>query len=131
MNTKVAIASQDKQTVSGHVGMCNHFFIYEIDEQGNYDKFSLDLKENQILRYSFHEDPSLNPENPLFEVDYLFANSVGQGAVDNLAARKVQAFAIEEQNPDEAIKKLIEGQLEVYAEESKGSGCGCNCGGHN
>jgi predicted Fe-Mo cluster-binding NifX family protein len=130
MTTKIAITSQDKETVSGHVGMCNHFFLYEVDEEGKVQKKSLELADNQILRYSFHEDPSPNPQNPLFEVDFLFAKGMGQGAVNNLAARNVKAYSIEEENPDIAIQKLIEGTLEAFSEEGSHGG-GCNCGGHH
>ena len=111
--------------------MCNHFFIYDIDEAGSFKKQSLDLADNQILKYSFHDDPSPNPENPLFECDFLFANGMGQGAVQNLAARNVKAFSIEEVNPDVAIEKLIDGSLEAYADEMAHAGGGCNCGGHH
>lgn len=132
--TKVAITSEDKQTVSGHVGMCNHFFIYEIDENGTIEKKSLSLNENQILRYTFHEDPSENPTNPLFEVDILLANGLGQGAVNNLAAHNVKAHSIREVDPDIAIQKLIDGTLEAYAvghHNHKEGEAGCNCGGHH
>lgn len=133
MITKVAITSEDKSTISGHIGKCNHFFVYEIDDNGSFTKSSLELNENQILHYSFHEDPSPEPQNPLFEMNMILANDLGEGAVNNLARQRVAAHQIMEQDPDEAIKKLVEGTLQAYRvgdhHHHGGGGCGCGSGG--
>lgn len=129
MITKVAITSEDKSTISGHIGTCNHFFVYEIDDNGSFTRSSLELNENQILHYSFHEDTSTEPQNPLFEMNMILTTKLGEGAFNNLARHRVAAHQIMEENPDEAIQKLVEGTLQAYRvgdHHHHGGGC---CGG--
>jgi predicted Fe-Mo cluster-binding NifX family protein len=135
MNTKVAISAEDGKTISGHISTCKHFFVYDITESGQFEKSSLHLDDNQILKYAFHEDQTPEPQNPLFDVNMILTGSLGQGAVNNLAARHVASHQIMEQDPDEAISKLIDGTLQAYRvgdhhhDHHGHGGCGCGSGG--
>jgi predicted Fe-Mo cluster-binding NifX family protein len=138
MLTKIAISSQNKRTITGHAGKCHHFYIYTIDENGNFEKESLTLEKGNALHDSFHGDG--NPKNPIFEMDIFLTESIGQGAIQKLTGYGVRTHIIKETDPDTAIKKLIEGTLQAYAstphehnhnhDHQHGEG-GCkNCGGH-
>ena len=115
MNTKVAISSQNKKTITGHAGKCLHFYIYTIKEDGNFDKELIHLEKNETLSYTFHEDKTPSPFNYLFDMDILLTLQIGQGGVLRLAKQNVTAYMVQEKNPDTAIKKLIEGTLEAIA----------------
>lgn len=133
MSTKVALTFENQKTVSGHAGHCQHYLIYEIDDNGSFQKQELNLSEEQTLHYTFHDDPSPNPHNPLFDVDMLLVESIGNGAIKRLAQHHVAAHIIREEDPDIAIQKLVEGKLEAYAPEGghQHGGCGCGSGHHH
>jgi predicted Fe-Mo cluster-binding NifX family protein len=132
MITRVAVASQNKKTITSHAGKCRHFYIYSIDREGNYTKELVDLSKEETLHYTFHEDPAANPHNYLYDMDILLTQSIGQGAIQKLALQNVTAYIIQETDPDTAIKKLIEGTLEAFAPVSSHKGhASCNCGGHH
>lgn len=132
MSTKVAVTSQDKKTITGHAGKCRHFYIYTIDTEGNFKKDLIDLSKNETLHHTFHDDPSANPHNYLYDMDIILTQSMGQGAINRLATQNVTVYAIQETDPEIAIKKLIEGTLEAFAPVSNHkSHTSCNCGGHH
>lgn len=137
MITKIAITSQNKRTVTEHAGKCRNFFVYEVDEEGNIKKDMLLLEKEQMLHESLHSEGT---ENPIFNMNMLLTGSIGQGAVQKLAAKGIRAYIIKETDPDTAIEKLIQGTLQAYAnahhhhhdndhEHEGHGGCGCNCGG--
>ena len=130
MSTKVAITSQNKKTITGHAGKCRHFYIYTIDTEGNFEKELIDLAKDETLHHTFHDDPSPNPHNYLYDMDIILTESMGQSAVVKLATQNVTVYSIQETDPELAIKKLIEGTLEAFAPVSNHkSHTSCNCGG--
>ena len=140
MQTKVAVSSQNKRTITGHAGKCYHFYIYTIEEDGSYQKESLKLEKGNSLHDVLH-GPVEN--HPIFEMDILLTQSIGQGAVQKLASKNLRAHNIQEEDPDTAIKKLIEGTLQAYASaphdhshhhhhhHEHGEGGCSNCGGEH
>lgn len=137
MHTTVAISSQNKKTITGHAGKCYHFYIYTIDEDGQYTKESLTLEKGNSLHDVLH---ATMQSHPIFDVDILLTQSIGPGAIQKLAAKKVSAHNILETDPDTAIQKLIEGTLQAVANVEHHhhhehnhhhgeEGCS-NCGGH-
>lgn len=125
MKTIVAITSQNKKTITKHAGECRNYLIYTIEKDVITNKKVLELQDNEILKYTFHDDKSKNPKNLLFDVDILLTGSIGQGGVTKLANQNVTAYIIEEKDPDMAIDKLIKGTLEAIAPVSHKKG-GCN-----
>jgi len=115
MSIKVAIASDDKQTMGGHAGKCQNYIIYTIDDKGNYTKELKELAENETLRYTFHSDESENPTNYLFDMDFVLTTMIGQGGTVKLAKQGVKALIVKEApTTDEVVEKLINNTLEVY-----------------
>jgi len=151
MNTKIAISSNKKGTITEHAGKCSFFYVYTIDSEGKYTKDTLELEKGQRLHDSFENTAT---ENPIFDMDMLLTQSLGQGAIENLATKNVKAYIIQETDPDTAINKLIEGTLKAYVSDNqhhhehnnnnccssdsndhdhnhKEHSCGCGNGGHH
>ena len=128
MKTVVAITSQNKKTVTKHAGECRNYLVYTIENDKIIDKKVLELQDNEILKYTFHEDKSANPKNLLFDVDILLTGSIGHGGVNKLANQNVTAYIIKEKDPVIAIDKLIKGTLEAFAPVSHNKG---GCGHHH
>jgi predicted Fe-Mo cluster-binding NifX family protein len=131
MSTKVAITAQDKLNITGHAGHCDFFFLYEIDEEGNFHKSSVEVNENDSLHNFLHGNPASFANHFIKNVDILLTQAIGQGAINKLMNHQVATYIIKENNPDTAIQKLIEGTLESYgsANDHNGAHAGCNCGG--
>ncbi len=134
METIVAVTSQNKKTVTKHAGECRNYFIYTLKNNKITSKKVLELEDNEILKYTFHEDKSNNPKNILYDVDILLTGSIGPGGVNRLANQNVTAYVINEKDPDIAVDKLIKGTLEAFAPVSHKkhhiSKCP-NCNGHH
>jgi predicted Fe-Mo cluster-binding NifX family protein len=134
MSTKIAVSSQNKKTITGHAGKCLHFFIYNVNSEGNFEKESLTLEKDNSLHEGIH---GINRAHPIFDMDILLTLSIGSGAIQKLATKGVTAYNIQENDPDMAIKLLIEGTLKVYSNHSHSheghqhGHAGCNCGGHS
>ena len=125
MDIKVAVASANKRSTMGHAGKCQNYYIYTIDEQGNYTKELKELEENQTLRYTFHDDTSDNPQNYLFDMDIIIVTMIGQGGINKLAHQNVRALIVKKASTtDEIIDQLIAGTLKT--EEAKPHGHGHN-----
>lgn len=135
METIIAVTSQNKKTVTKHAGECRNYFIYTILKNEVTSKKVLELHDNEILKYTFHEDKSNDPKNILYDVDILLTGSIGPGGVNNLAKQNVTAYVIKEKDPDVAVEKLIKGTLEAFAPVSHGKhhhGEKCsNCDDHH
>jgi len=120
METIVAVTSQNKKTITKHAGECRNYLIYTIKNNEITSKKVMELHDNEILKYTFHEDRSANPKNLLYDVDILLTGSIGPGGVNRLANQNVTAYVIKEKDPDIAIEKLIKGTLEAFAPISHG-----------
>ena len=120
METIVAVTSQNKKTITKHAGECRNYLIYTIKNNEITSKKVMELHDNEILKYTFHEDKSANPKNLLYDVDILLTGSIGPGGVNRLANQNVTAYVIKEKDPDIAIEKLIKGTLEAFAPISHG-----------
>lgn len=115
MNIKVAVASDDKMSMDGHAGKCQNYFIYEIDDKGNYTKELKELAKKETLRYTFHSDKSENPTNFLFGMDIILVTEIGQGGAMKLANQGVKALIVRKaETTDEVVDQLIAGTLDVF-----------------
>ena len=114
MKIKVAITSQNKRTITKHAGECRNFLIYTIEDEKVISKEVLSLESNRTLKYTFHEDPSEIPFNPIYETDILLSGSIGKSGVNKLTMNNVAAYVIQEKDPDVAIEKLLNGTLQAF-----------------
>lgn len=136
MSTTIAISIQKNNTISGHAGKCRRFTVYTVDTEGNYTHELLELNKGEALHDALHGDVQTNA---IFDMDILLTQSLGQAAIEKLAIKDVRAYVIKEEDPETAIKKLIDGTLQAHAgAEHQHQGhdhghnhghAGCNCGG--
>ncbi|MDE2184720.1 MAG: nitrogen fixation protein [Alphaproteobacteria bacterium] len=119
---KVAVTSQNFQTITPHAGKARRFLVYEIDAGGEaVETARLDLP----MEMSMHE--FRGGMHPLDEVQVLIAGSAGPGFIAKMKARGITAVTTSETDPRTAIKAYFAGTLEPAGEDE---GCKCSCGGH-
>jgi len=109
---KIAIASQDKQTITPHAGRCQNFWIYDIDQTAVLGKSFLELPKEQ----SFHNSSPHAP-HPLDEVQVLIAGGMGRELVGRLARKEIEGIVTQEINPDQAVSAYLEGSLKRESPE--------------
>ena len=107
---KIAIASQDQQTVTAHAGRCQNFWIYETSETTVLSKSILELPKEQ----SFHHSSPHKP-HPLDEVQVLIVESMGRGVVCCLANKGIEGIVTRETSPDQVVSAYVEGSLQREA----------------
>ncbi|MFA5403584.1 MAG: NifB/NifX family molybdenum-iron cluster-binding protein [Ignavibacteria bacterium] len=114
---KIAVASDNGITLTGHVGRCEMFIVFEIikNEIINIGKrinsFTMHKQENHQ-----HEHNGTNRHggivNGLKDCNYLVCSSCGQGLIDDLLLSGVQTILTEEMEAEKAVKLFIEDKLE-------------------
>jgi predicted Fe-Mo cluster-binding NifX family protein len=110
---KIAVASQNRKTVTGHAGKCRKFWIYEINGNQVLDRALLELPMEQ----SFHESGPGAP-HPLDDVNVLISAGMGQGLKFRLKQKGIQALATPETDPDRAVAAWLVGALEELPAEA-------------
>jgi len=103
---KIAIASQNKTSVTGHTGRCQKFWIYEINEQKIEKKSLLELPKEQ----SFHNS-SPDQSHPLNEVQVLISGGMGRGLVRRLASYGIEGIVTQETDLEKALAAYLDGTL--------------------
>jgi len=105
---KIAVTSQDRNTITAHAGMCRRFWIYAVDDgQQTGGKTLLELSKEQSL----HESHGAGP-HPLDAVNVLIAGGMGSGLADRLARRGIRALVTSETDPDRAVAAFVAGRLD-------------------
>ncbi len=115
MKAKVAVTTNRKgDKLTEHAGHVRFFKIYEIDEEeGVLSAKVIKVDKEHVLHNLLHS-PNINlEEHEVLKSQILLTGGVGQGAIHKLYQLGVRAYLIEEKNPDEAIKQLIEGTLKA------------------
>ena len=100
---KIALASQNGRSLTGHAGKCRHFFIYD-SESGAAQ--SLHLAPGQSL----HDWPGHSPHS-LAGVDAVVAASVGIGVAGKLRHCGVQVLATPERDLARVVAQLVAEKL--------------------
>lgn len=101
---RIAVASQNFRTVSGHAGKTRRFLVFEAGPgQPAQEVERFDLP-REMAMHDFHgEGP-----HPLDTVDAVIAASAGDGFARRMAARGVLAAVTEEPDPGRAVEALLE-----------------------
>jgi predicted Fe-Mo cluster-binding NifX family protein len=117
---KIAIASQDRVRVSGHVGHCQCFWLYELADGRVVQRTLVELAPEQTFHASHHSIPA-----GLQGMDVLVAAVMGPGLRDTLSARGIGTVATDEVDLEVVALKAAAGRLaDVPARVA------CGCGGH-
>ncbi|MCI0473248.1 MAG: NifB/NifX family molybdenum-iron cluster-binding protein [Ignavibacteria bacterium] len=126
---KIAAASDNGKTITGHVGRCEMFIVFDIDGKviTNVEKrensFTMHKKTGQHQQHLHNhghehgrEHTGTGRHNGIIEglkdCSYLFCCSGGPGLIDDLNANGIQTFFTGEMEAEEAVKLFLEDRLQ-------------------
>jgi predicted Fe-Mo cluster-binding NifX family protein len=105
---KIAVASQNRKTITEHAGKCRKFWIYEIDDKTVVKKTMVELAKEQ----SFHEHRGAGP-HPLDGINVLISGGAGHGLIRRLNNMGIQGLVTAETEPDSAVAHFLNGTLKL------------------
>lgn len=118
---KIAVASDDGKTITGHVGKCEMFLVFEVNnkEITNFEKrensFTMHKKGGHQYQHHNHEHQSNGRHTGIIEglkdCNYLFCCSGGPGLIDDLNANGIQTIFTEELNAEDSVKMFLDNKL--------------------
>jgi predicted Fe-Mo cluster-binding NifX family protein len=134
---KIAVASDDGITITGHVGKCDTFIVFDITDKKitNVEKrvntFTMHKKEGHQHEHEghqhHHEQQGAGKHTGIIEglkdCNYLFCCSGGPGLIDDLNANGIQTIFTDELKAEEAVKLFLEDKLKSDPDRK--------CKGHN
>jgi predicted Fe-Mo cluster-binding NifX family protein len=103
---RIALASQNRRSLTAHAGKCRHFFLVDTTTPGMAQ--SLELSPAQVL----HVWPGEGP-HPLEGIELLVAASIGSGVVEKLSRRGIRALATPERELSRIVEKLLDNSLPI------------------
>jgi len=121
---KIAVATDDFLTVTGHIGRCNGFIIYEMNKN---EIASREQKENTFTHHKMsehhhgeHEQNHSHGHESLVEglkgCSALICTAAGWRAVEDLKRNNIDVIFTNEVDADTAALKFAEGTLEISEE---------------
>lgn len=110
---RIALASQNRRTLTAHAGKCRHFFIVDTDNTAAAPA-SVNLAPAELLH-----NWSGNGPHPLDGVDTLIAATVGTGVAVKLARRGMRVLATPERDLARVVERLMDNSLPVEAIRSE------------
>ena len=123
---KIAVATNNQKTVTGHIGRCKGFNIYETE--GNSIK-NIEFRENTFThhRQGLHHEGHHHGGhghghgherllNGIGDCKYLIFQSGGWRIIEDLKANNIQPILTDEKIADEAVQKFLNGELEQKEE---------------
>ncbi len=126
---KIAVATNNKETVAGHVGKCKAFLVYEIE---NEKIKRIELRENTFTNHNrdqhqhHHGYGGGHGHGRLVEglkdCSTLIFKSGGWRMIENLQENNIHPIITDEKIADTAVEKFIKGELE----EQELTGCNEN-----
>lgn len=132
---KIAVSTADGVSICGHLGMCNQFIIYNVDDKSIVSKEIRNVKpvhgpgehdHNHGAGHGHHEHGEHSHGGvvgALSDVSAIITNGMGGRFAMALEAAGVKPVITPAQDPDAAVQAYLDGTLDV-------SGSSCNCGGH-
>jgi len=111
---KIAVSSQNQTNVTGHLGHCQKFWIYDVDNTAIQNKQLLQLTKAQ----SFHES-SPKESHPLDDVQVLISGSMGNGLFRRIESKGIKPIVTTETDPDAAVTDYLAGSLVVKTPEER------------
>jgi predicted Fe-Mo cluster-binding NifX family protein len=115
---KIAIATNDGKRVTGHIGRCRSFMIYQLEENKVVDK---ELRENVFTHHRTHQGHHHHGEggghnhtqliNGLKDCSYLVSSGGGWRIVEDLKQNNITPIFSDIETVEEAVDKFIAGEL--------------------
>ncbi len=119
---KIAVASDDGKTITGHVGKCEMFIVFDISDKKitNIDKRENSLTMHKKDGHQHHEHHAHQHDgvgrhtgiiNGLKDCEYLFCCSGGPGLIDDLKTNGIKTILTDEMEAETAVKLFLEDKL--------------------
>jgi predicted Fe-Mo cluster-binding NifX family protein len=119
---KIAVASDDGVNLTGHVGRCEMFIVFDITDKDivNTEKrlnsFTMHKSGNHQHEHHNHENPGAGKHGGIIDglkdCNYLFCCSGGPGLIDDLKISGIQTIFTEEMEAEKAVKLFLDDKLE-------------------
>jgi predicted Fe-Mo cluster-binding NifX family protein len=109
---KIAVSSQNQTNVTAHLGRCQKFWIYDVDNSTIQDKQLLQLTKDQSFRESSRKDP-----HPLDTVQVLISGSMGHGLARRLESKGIRPIITPETDLDKAVTAYLDESLVIITPE--------------
>ena len=115
--TKIAIPSDDQETISGHFGRTKGFLIYDVDENNVSNKMYV---ENNFTGHAHghHHDHQHDHQHShggilqaLKDCKVIIARGMGRRLLIDFETNNKEVFVTDTSNADEAIDQYIKGVL--------------------
>ncbi|MBX3009312.1 MAG: hypothetical protein KF816_14925 [Melioribacteraceae bacterium] len=117
---KLAIATDDFSTVTGHIGRCNGFLIYEIEDN---QIISREERENVFTNHKLdgdhhhgthnHSHGHSNLVTGLNDCSHLICSSAGWRVVEDLKKNGIEVIFTSENDAETAALTYCNGELDV------------------
>lgn len=114
---KIAVATDDYKTVTGHIGRCNGFIIYELDKNIIVNS---EQKENTFTHHKIGEHHHGGHDHPhgharlidaLAGCSHLICTSAGWRVVEDLKNNNIEVVFTDEVDAEGAVQKFVDGTL--------------------
>ena len=114
---RFAIASQNRKTVTGHAGMTRRFILMETEGpwQEPREIGRLDLPKEM----AFHNFQGEGP-HPVDGAEVMIVGGCGAGFERRLARRGIQVVQTSEEDPVQAVKDFLAGEVKPPAPQEHG-----------
>jgi predicted Fe-Mo cluster-binding NifX family protein len=109
---KIAVSSQNQTQVTGHLGRCQKFWIYDVDDTTIQTRQLLQITKDQ----SFHES-SPKDSHPLDTVQVMISGGMGRGLARRLESKGIQPLITAETDLDAAVMAYLTDTLVVMTPE--------------
>lgn len=119
---RIAIASNDQQTIASHLGRTRGFLIYDIE------KNNVITKEYRINDFTGHArgmegaDHSMDRHSPILSAlqgcQAVIARGMGRRIYDDLQSAGIEAFIVNEENADQALQLYLQNALQDNPDKS-------------
>ena len=119
---KIAVASDDGTNLTGHVGRCEMFIVFDVNnkEITNVEKrlnsFTIHKTENHQHEHHNHEHHGAGRHGGIIDglkdCNYLFCCSGGPGLIDDLKSNGIQTIFTDEMEAEKAVKLFLDNKLE-------------------
>ena len=106
---KIAIATRDFTTVSGHVGNASQWLLYELGEHHSSQLLPAPQRIELTRDQLFHVFEDDRP-HPLDGVDIIVAASAGDGFIRHMKKRRTEVLLTGESDPTLALTRIMAGE---------------------
>ena len=121
---KIAIATNDLKRVTGHIGRCKAFVVYEIKDGEVQNKEKRNNLFTQHWRGNQHHQPHAEEKEHshshliegLKDCQYLISTGGGWRVVEDLKAYNITTLFADVELIDDAVDKFIKGELKNETE---------------